>query len=96
MRVIPTDYTITSQWLKSWVVESSLDGGNWIEIDRNTDNSAFTRSEWEAAKRATFTVSNRAGGRFIRLTMTGENHGGNNRLSVYGFELFGTLVESPE
>jgi uncharacterized coiled-coil protein SlyX len=41
MRVRPTHYTIKSYCLKSWVVESSLDGEAWTEIDRKTNNEDF-------------------------------------------------------
>jgi archaellum component FlaC len=37
IRVRPTHYTITGYSLKSWVVEGSLDGECWTEMDRQTD-----------------------------------------------------------
>jgi hypothetical protein len=37
MRVCPTHYTITAPWLKSWVVEGSLDGESWTENLRHGD-----------------------------------------------------------
>jgi hypothetical protein len=36
MCVRPTHYTIMTEYLKSWVVEGSLDGRSWTEIDRPT------------------------------------------------------------
>jgi uncharacterized coiled-coil protein SlyX len=44
MRVRPTHYTIASWYLQSWVVESSLDGDTWTEIDRKTDSDDFQRA----------------------------------------------------
>jgi uncharacterized coiled-coil protein SlyX len=41
MRVRPSHYTIIGYWLRSWVVDSSLDGGAWTEIDRKTDSNDF-------------------------------------------------------
>jgi hypothetical protein len=42
MRVRPIHYTIRAAVLKSWVVEGSLDGESWTELDRQTDNEDFT------------------------------------------------------
>jgi hypothetical protein len=89
MRVRPTHYTIRSYLLKSWVVESSLDGVNWTEIDRKTDNDHF-RVGWSPVS---YAVSNSADCRFIRLTQTGKTHGGQDWLCVSAFEVFGTLLE---
>jgi hypothetical protein len=88
MRVRPTHYTIRTGLLKSWVVESSLDGEAWTEIDRKTDNWDFYWC-WMAAS---FAVS-KAECRFIRLTQTGKGHDGNDDLRIYAFEFFGTLLE---
>jgi hypothetical protein len=88
MRVCPTHYTIRNCCLKSWVVESSLDGLNWTEIDRKTDNNDMLDIE-----RASFAVSNSAECRFLRLTQTGANHDGNDLLCIEAFEFFGTLLE---
>jgi hypothetical protein len=94
MRVNPTYYTIKTKWLKSWVVESSLDGEAWIEIDRKTDNEDFKRGGT-----ASYAVSNSAQCRFIRLTQTGKNHAGGvvcDDLAIVAFEFFGILFESRE
>jgi hypothetical protein len=89
MRVRPTHYTIESYCLKSWVVEGSLDGENWTEIDRRTDNNDFRA----VLNRASFAVEDSAECRFIRLTQTGKNHFGNEFLLIWAFEFFGTLLE---
>jgi hypothetical protein len=95
LRIRPTDYTIRSgalksHWLKSWVVESSLDGEAWTEIDRKTDNEDFKAGNWETAS---FAVSKPAECRLIRLTHTGQNHNGNDCLLIAAVEFFGTLLE---
>jgi uncharacterized coiled-coil protein SlyX len=89
LRVRPTHYTIIAACLKSWVVESSLDGEAWTQIDRKTDNQDFK----DAPERASFAVSNSAECRFIRLTQTGQTHYWNDILSIKAFEFFGTLLE---
>jgi uncharacterized coiled-coil protein SlyX len=100
MRVRPTHYTIRSYRLKSWVVESSLDGKTWREIDRKRDNRDFS----DGRETVSFAVSKLAECRFIRLTQTGKNHYGydysrsgqidrSNELAIFAFEFFGTLLE---
>jgi hypothetical protein len=89
MRVRPTHYTIKTLRLKSWVVEGSLDGRSWTEIDRQTDNQDF-EDGWNTAS---FTVSKPAEFRFIRLTQTDKNHVGDNCLVLFAVEFFGTLSE---
>jgi hypothetical protein len=90
MRVRPTHYTIKGWYPKSWVVESSLDGEAWTEIDRKTNNVDFKANNWATAS---FAISKSAECRFIRLTQTGKNHGGNDYLAIQAFEFFGTLLE---
>jgi uncharacterized coiled-coil protein SlyX len=90
LRVRPIHYTIRSYLLKSWVVESSLDGEAWTEIDRKTDNEDFKADNWITAS---FAVSNSAECRFIRLTQTGKDHYGKDFLVIGAFEFFGTLLE---
>jgi hypothetical protein len=90
MRLRLTHYTLGSYLLKSWVVESSLDGEAWTEIDRKTDNVDF-KDGW--GKTASFAVSKSAECRFIRLTQTGKRHCGDDFLQIYAFEVFGTLLE---
>jgi hypothetical protein len=69
MRVRSTRYTIKAEWLKSWVVEGSLDGNSWMEIDRQTDNLDF-KNWWNTVS---FAVSKPVEFRFIRLTQTDKN-----------------------
>jgi hypothetical protein len=90
MRVRPSHCTMISRGLKSWVVEGSLDGGTWTEIDRQTNNNVFESKSWSAAL---FTLSTPVESRFIRLTSTGRGHDGRYRLHLQGVEFFGTLFE---
>jgi hypothetical protein len=83
LRVRPTQYTIRSPDLGTWVVETSLDGEAWKEIDRR-------RRSWVGS----FGVSHSAEAcRFIRLTQTEPNHYGKSELVIWAFEVFGTLIE---
>jgi uncharacterized coiled-coil protein SlyX len=83
MRVRPTHYTIRSDYIRSWVIESSLDGEAWTEIDRKTVNKGY----------ASFAVSKSAECRFIRLTQTGQRSSREHFLVIRAFEFFGTLLE---
>jgi hypothetical protein len=88
LRVLPTHYTIRSLRLKSWVVERSLDGQNWTEIDVQVGNQDF-KYDWNTAS---FALSNSGECRFIRLTQTDKNHYGDDELRLRALEFFGTLV----
>jgi hypothetical protein len=41
MRIRLTHYSLFADRLKSWVLEGSVEGESWMEIDRQTDNQAF-------------------------------------------------------
>jgi hypothetical protein len=85
VRVRPTHYTLWAWQLKSWVVEGSLDGENWTEIDRETNNQDFEGC-WS---KVSFTVSKPVESRFIRLTQTDKNYFGNYGLPLCAVEFFG-------
>jgi hypothetical protein len=89
-RVRPTHYTLRTYWLKSWVLEGSLDGVDWTVIDQQTDTQDFTQRD---VKAASFKVSEPRECRFIRLTQTA-NHTQTLCLQFWGVEFFGTLFES--
>jgi hypothetical protein len=89
MCVCPTHYTINSLILKSSVVESSLDGEAWTEIDRQTDTQDFQEG-WATSS---FAVSKSAKCRFIRLTQPGRRRDGYDFLIIMAFEFFGILFE---
>jgi hypothetical protein len=89
VRITPSHYLLKASRLKSWILEGSLDGQNWTELDRRRDDDeAF----WLGST-LPFAVSVVAECRFVRLTQTGENHQGDHCLFVWGMELFGTLFE---
>jgi hypothetical protein len=90
MRVRPTHYTIQAGPMKSWVVEGSLDGTSWTEIDRRTDIQDFPRVGWWDVS---FALANAMECRFIRLTQTSADHKGRDELSLCAAEFFGTLSE---
>jgi hypothetical protein len=87
MWIRPTHYTIRTYCLKSWVVEGSLDGENWTEIDRQTNNQDF-KDGWN---RASFPILRPTECRFIRLTQTGKRYCGDDYLGLCAVEFFGTL-----
>jgi hypothetical protein len=78
MRVRLTRYTIKAGGLKSWVIDGSLTGWRWMEIDRQTNNEDFKKGY----NTPSFTVPAWPDFRFIRLTQTGERHVGGNFLSL--------------
>jgi hypothetical protein len=88
MRVNLARYQLRAVWLKSWVIEGSLDGANWVEIDRRTDTLDF-----KAKNTVWFAVAKAVDCRFIRLTQTGKRHDGRDYLFVIAAEFFGTLFE---
>jgi hypothetical protein len=93
-RVKPTHYSIwpssSDCRLRSWVIEGSGDGKSWVVLDNQKDNSTMNWSH----PIGTFSVRESAEWRLIRLRQTGENAAGNDFLVVYGFEIFGQMIET--
>jgi hypothetical protein len=97
MAIQPSHYSIRTytgdgpggRHLQDWVLEGSLDGGNWHELDRRSNNSDLNTGDVIR----TFTISTSAICRFIRLRQTGKNHKGTDDLLFCAFEVFGTLRE---
>jgi hypothetical protein len=92
IRVRPTHYTIKSaDWLcpKSWVVQGSMDGEDWRDLD--VQNGVNTLSEDYSL--ASFQVSNSFECRLIKIVQTGESQGGYSYFALSAFEVFGTLIE---
>jgi hypothetical protein len=95
-RIVPTHYTIRTFFsvpgdchLKSWLVETSADGGNWREVAREEDNQRLNGYNFTA----TFGVADGGECRFIRLVQIGRNHFGNDCLYISAWEIFGSLIE---
>jgi hypothetical protein len=74
----------------NWMLEGSMDGQNWIELDRR-DNC---RELVGLNRSATFSVSRRAFFQQIRLRQHEENSNGYDYLTVNAFELFGDLSDN--
>jgi hypothetical protein len=89
IRIRPTHYTMEARALKSWVVEGSLDGANWTEMDRRTDNRNF-KLAWRGAS---FAVANPVECRFIRLTATDNRPTDGDHLLLLAVEFFGRLAQ---
>jgi hypothetical protein len=72
---------------KDWVIEGSLDGNEWIEIDSKVDNEELNRKDvvkaWEVQSEEWF--------KCIRLRLTGETHSGKHCCAISAFELFGKI-----
>jgi hypothetical protein len=98
-RINPTHYSIRSRhdgldnnfYLRSWVIEGSIDGQTWRELDRREDDATLKSGN----KVRVFEVRLSTDCRLVRLHQIGPNHYSNpdNRLVVSGFELFGSLHE---
>jgi hypothetical protein len=79
-RIIPTHYTIRSSYygvengphMKSWLIETSLDGNKWSEIDHQENNHDLNGRNMIKV----FPVSRSAVSRFVRLVNIGRNHSG--------------------
>jgi hypothetical protein len=94
MRVQLTSYAITRglTCMVSWVLEVSMDGQNWTEIDRR----ANVLSRHPARDTERNDVANCPQGRFVRLTQTEPNDRGKHVMHLVELELFGTLFEYRE
>jgi hypothetical protein len=97
MRIVPTHYTIRayegdpgSVHRKSWLVETSMDGKNWREVDHWQDNEQLNGFPFTA----TFELAGAEECRFIRLVNIGKNHGGNDVLWISACEIFRNLISN--
>jgi hypothetical protein len=71
------------------VIEVTLRGNSWTEIDRQTTGQFFGQDGWV---KQSFPVANAGAWRYIRLTQTGFNYFGTDVLSLAAVEFFGTLL----
>jgi hypothetical protein len=90
VRVRLSQYTVVCCTLKSWVVEGSLDGESWTEIDRRTDTKVFQRKPFKPDT-GSFAVANIMQCRLIRLTSTVQDPF--DFMSLHAVEFFGTLSD---
>jgi hypothetical protein len=96
MIVIPTHYTIRTHeygqgnvHMKWWVIEASIDGQEWEEIDRRNNDGHLNGPKCVHS----YEISKVRRCRYIRISSTGPNHRGDNCISFSAFELFGGLIE---
>jgi hypothetical protein len=71
----------------NWILEGSIDGNNWIELDRR-DNCREIAGQ---NRSATFSVSKREVVQQIRLRQHGKESSGYDHLTVSAIKLFGYL-----
>jgi hypothetical protein len=91
LRVKPTHYSIhahsNNYYLRSWVLEGSLDKSEWIELDHQENNTTTS----SAHPIGTFPISSSVECRYVRLRQTGKNARGTDHLILFAFEIFGQL-----
>jgi hypothetical protein len=90
LRIKPTAYTISSYAPKSWVLEGSLEGQVWTEIDRQIDNCEF--KVWPT-RASSFDVANPTECRYLRFRQIAKTHFSDDILNVHAFEVFGALLQ---
>jgi hypothetical protein len=88
--VFPTHYSIRAEagrdsHPRNWVLEGSLDGETWTELDRKTDDSQITRR----LMIVDFKVSNPEKVRMIRFRQTDRNHLNSYYLALTAVEFYG-------
>jgi hypothetical protein len=91
-RIRPTHYTIATAGIrlpKSRVIETSMDGSNWTELDRQTDYESWKENGWVQS----FPISNPVECRKIQLTQTGKNHDGSDEFLISNFDLFSAIID---
>jgi hypothetical protein len=89
-RVRLTNYTLRSYYLKSWVLEGSIDNKNWTEMDRQTTTQYFREKDWVSR---TFPIAKPVECRYVLLKQTSKNHNYDNCLYLAAAEFFGTVIE---
>jgi hypothetical protein len=95
-RIVPTNFAIRTNWgnagedhLKSWLVETSVDGENWREVAREQNNEELNGGLFTG----TFAVAGGRKCRFIRLVQIGKNHFKRDQICITAWEIFGSLIE---
>jgi hypothetical protein len=91
-RIRVTHYSFqaySTSHLRSWVLEGSRDGSDWIELDHREGNSDTDFQH----PIGTFSVARSEESRCIRLKQIGKNQNGNDILYLHAFEVFGAISE---
>jgi hypothetical protein len=92
-RVVPTHCAIRacpySNRIKSWVLEGSLDGESWLEIDKRENTVDLA----EARTTCMFTCNTNVECSLVRLVNIGKSHAGDDNVVIAALELFGSLIE---
>jgi hypothetical protein len=96
-KVVPTHYSIGSAAkgmvqhfnLRRWVIEGSVNGAEWIILDKQDENNELTAKPVTR----TYPLTGNRQLQFIRLRQTGKNHNGSDNLAISFFEVFGSLFE---
>lgn len=72
--------------LKSWIIEASKDGKNWIEIDREENDENLHQNSFHV-----FETKINVTAKYIRLTQIDTNWNNNSHLTFACIELFGAI-----
>jgi hypothetical protein len=95
--VVVTDYSLRSPnskqgWnhLRSWVVEGSMDGKEWCEIDRREGTEELNGK----SKVATWKCREPRKVRIVRIRQTGKNHRNLDDIQLSGVEFFGRVFDA--
>jgi hypothetical protein len=94
-RIVPKAYAIRScderrggPHLRSWLVEVSVDGENWTEIDHHEHDNEL--NGYHVVQ--TFSVQQVTECRYIRLVNIGRTHCNDDAIHIEAWEIFGTLI----
>jgi hypothetical protein len=97
--VVVTDYTLKSPnikkgWnhLKNWVIEGTMDGVEWFEIDRREGCEDLNGS----GKVATWKCQQPRKVRTVRIRQIGKNHRNLDDIQLSGVEFFGRVFDVQE
>ena len=94
-RVTPTSYSVRThsgpRFPKSWALEASNNGKDWILLDRRDNNNDLNRKH--VIRNFTISSAVSDGFQFIQFRQTGKNHHGDDQLYLTSLEVFGILSE---
>ncbi len=84
-----TDTNGAHHAVRNWKVEASNDGQQWVVLSTHSND---TKLAAQASAAATWPVAKSDGFfRFLRITQTGPNSGGNQYFMMCGFEVYGKV-----